>query len=102
MDAPPEGTPIEQFSSRGYEVAKLLRDGTWEQVGRYRDNNPGLAHAKAMVKQMNAMGHATYQVRALLSVEVPPIPSEETLVLEADEPAAEQSTPSFDTEPVNE
>lgn len=106
---PPEGTPINQFETRGYEIAKLLRDGSWESVGKYRDTELGLSHANAMCKQMNAMGFATYQVRVLVSCELP-----KQLVLDADEPAEVEavtgrlaegtvadSTPSTETDPAS-
>lgn len=76
------GTPINQFELRNYELAKLLRDGSWERVATYRPNELGRGQANAACRALNEAGRSTYQVRGVVSVELPKV--EEPLVLEAD------------------
>lgn len=82
---PPQGTPIAEYEVRGFEMAKLLPDGSWQRV--YVVNNREQDRLRILndAKWFNQRGNGTYQARVLISCEMPRQP--EPLVLEADEPA---------------
>lgn len=91
---PPKAEP-NKFETRGYELVKLMRDGTWYQVGKYRDNEVALAQANAACTALSrSWVNETYAVRVLVSCELPKVPPQgEPMVLDADEtPEAEEVT----------
>lgn len=83
-----------QYELRGYEVAALLKDGSWRQVMCYRSSMLALSQAKTDVTWLNDRGHKTlYQLRGLLSVALPTLPQkEEPLIMEADNDVANVDT----------
>lgn len=100
--APPPVVP-NRFEIRGYELCKLMSDGSWYVVGKYRDNEIALGQANAAATALNrSWVNERYTVRAIISAELPQVPKEPPLVLEADEEpapstesdAADDSTPN--------
>lgn len=84
---PPENTPINQYETRGFEVAQLQADGSWRRVNTYRDTELARKQCITDAKWFNSRGHkGVYQARVLVSCEMP---REEDLnaplVLDADE-----------------
>lgn len=81
---PPQGTPINQYEVRGFEMAKLETDGSWSSVYKTCDTELARRQIIRDAEWFNSRGHGTYQARILVSCEMPRA-AEPPLVLDADE-----------------
>jgi hypothetical protein len=61
---------------RGYEVARLVPSGDWEQTFKYRPTHFGLQQAAGDAKWLNERyPNELYQARVLVSAELPERPT---------------------------
>jgi hypothetical protein len=79
------GTEINQYEIRGFEMARLQPNGSWESIYRVNNRPHDRMRILADERWFNSRGTGTYQARALISAEFPR--EAERLVLEEDPPA---------------
>ncbi len=75
-DAPKTLPPVtpNTIEMRGYEVARLMKDGSWEAVAKYRPTQTALGQAKVDADWLQERGAANgfvYQLRAIISCQMP-------------------------------